>query len=309
MASFKILVISTILVTTTISFATGPGTATFVEDFRFGKQGKGFGEFNNPLALAVSADGVLFVVDSRNNRIQLFKNDGTFIKIVGGFGFEGDQFDLPTDIWVRSLINVYVADYNNQRIQRYDRQMNYIAELSSNPNWPEAFQFGQVLSCALNSQNELFILDHLENKVVKLNRNGQPERYFGLYDSGPGELQDPVQIDIFAEKFIIISDVGRKAVVVFDFFGNFIRLIQNDHFVAPAGLTTDDRFGILLVDEGARTVFHILPDLHTVKPLPMTLQQKLSAPRDIALLRFKDRLRCFLLDGNQVVVGSIVNRP
>ncbi len=39
----------------------------------FGKRGSELGEFNNPNGLAVSTDGILYVCDTKNNRVQCFK--------------------------------------------------------------------------------------------------------------------------------------------------------------------------------------------------------------------------------------------
>ena len=282
-------------------------TQQFVEHFRFGGQGQAAGQFNDPGAVALADDGTLFVVDSRNNRIQLFTPKGTFLKSVGGFGFDPDQFDLPVDIWVKSILNIYVSDYNNRRLQRYDRQMNYLAQLRSNPDWPEEFQFGEVLSCALNSQNDLFILDHQEEKVVKLNRDGQPERFFGTYESGAGELEEAVQLDIFRNRYLLISDVGLKAVMVYDFFGTFIKAITDSAFKHPGGLATQNRTGIFVADETAKAIFLIKPDLKTVVTVQTFLQQPFQRPRDIALTLLPDSTvtnNCFILDGNFVIVGK-----
>ena len=43
--------------------------------------------FNQPQALSISAEGILYVVDSGNNRIQLFDLRGKFLRTIGGFGF------------------------------------------------------------------------------------------------------------------------------------------------------------------------------------------------------------------------------
>ena len=297
---FRFVVLSWILITAQTNFA-----QTFVEEFRFGQAGQAEGQFSNPSALAVSQEGILFVVDSGNNRLQLFDLEGRFLRTIGGFGFEADQFDFPSDIWVKSLINIYVSDYNNQRIQRYDRQMNYIAQFSSNPNWPEEFQFGQVLSCAVNSQNDLFVLDHLENKVIKFNRNGQPERYFGQYDSGPGELYEPVQLEIISNNYLLVSDIGRKGVLMFDFFGTFLKIISDDRFVRPRGLACNDPALIFIADEGARQIFSYSISNDRLQTWTLILKKPLVAPQDVISFFFKKARRCVILDGNQLIWGRL----
>ncbi len=278
---------------------------TFVETFRFGQSGANEGQFNHPSAVAISDEGILFVVDSGNNRIQLFDLKGNFLKSVGGFGFEADQFDFPTDIWVKSLLNIYVSDYNNQRIQRYDRQMNFIAQFTSNPNWPQEFQFGQVLSCAVNSQNDMFVLDHLENKIVKFNRNGQPEVYFGHYNAGAGELIEPQQLDIFNNQWLVVTDLGQKALLLFDFFGNLLKVVQSKQFVRPRGLATHGSGVIAVADDGANRIFTYLPQSDSLQSWQFVLQKPLQMPVDVALFNVEKERHCVILDGNQVIVGSL----
>ena len=128
---------------------------TFIEKGRFGGRGSENGKFNNPQAIAISRENIVYVVDTGNHRIQLFDLSGEFIKSIGGFGFKDDQFDTPRDIWVNSIINIYVADYNNQRIQRYDRNMNFLNSFYSNEGEEIDFQFAEVPSCAVTSQNDL----------------------------------------------------------------------------------------------------------------------------------------------------------
>lgn len=274
----------------------------FIETGRIEGQGK---IFSHPQAIALSADDRLYVVDSGNNRIQIFDKRGQFLRTIGGFGFEADQFDNPTDIWTRSLINIYISDYNNRRIQRYDRRLNFISSLTSNEADAPDFQFEEVRSCALNSNNDLFILDHGENKIVKINRRGEKERSFGTYESGDGELQEPQQLDILKNQFLLVSDAGAKSVFVFDSFGNFIRRISDPHFVHPSGLCVLGDGSFLLADSEANRLFSISPDFSSVTAIPLKLSRPLTRLRDAAVLKTNKGALLYLIDGNQVIIGYL----
>ena len=88
-----------------------------IEDQRFGGgiAGSDLGQFNSPQAISISQNKIIYIVDTGNNRIQLFDLKGEFLKSIGGFGFTSDKFDRPMDIWVRSLINIYISDGNKNR--------------------------------------------------------------------------------------------------------------------------------------------------------------------------------------------------
>lgn len=259
--------------------------------------------FRNPQAVSVSVDGTLYVVDSGNNRIQLFDKRGRFLRTIGGFGFKTDQFDQPTDIWTGSLINIYVADYNNRRVLRYDRSLNFISSLESNEAYDSDYQFEEVKSCALNSNNDLFVLDHSENKIIKFNRHGQPERSFGAYESGQGELQDPQQLHIFQNKFVLVSDAAAKAVFVFDFFGTFIRSVSTEVLHQPSGICVLPDDTILLADSGVNALFLINQNFSTLTSLTLKIRKPLSNLADVACWQDNQQIYLYLIDGNEIIFG------
>ena len=77
------------------------------------------GQFNTPFGVAIDSSGNVYVVDSGNNRIQKFKNDGTFIRKWGTEGTADGQFKFPTNVAIGSSGNVYVVDSGNNCIQKF----------------------------------------------------------------------------------------------------------------------------------------------------------------------------------------------
>lgn len=282
----------------------------FIENQRFGSDETG--RFKTPQAITVSQNKIVYVVDTGNNRIQLFDLNGSFIKSIGGFGFTSDKFDRPTDIWVQSLINIYVADYNNKRIQRYDGNMNYLSTLTSNDGLDVQFQFYETLSCVVNSQQDLFVLDAGDNKVVKFNRNGQAERSFGDYESGDGQLIQPIQMDIVSKKYLIVSDIDLKAIMVYDFFGNFLKRIISNQWITPSGLSVTDQDEILVADPLAQKVFIISSDFTEVKEIGTALQKPFQKPQDIAYFSQKvtgEKIKkMYIVDNNHIIIGNFINQ-
>ncbi len=76
-----------------------------------GRRGAEPGEFNFPSSLSVSPDGILFVSDTLNFRVQLFDRNGA---VVGSFGQLGTGmagiFDKIKGIAFDSFKNVYIVD-------------------------------------------------------------------------------------------------------------------------------------------------------------------------------------------------------
>jgi tripartite motif-containing protein 71 len=82
--------------------------------------------FDNPRGIAADQNGDVYIVDSFNNRIQKFTQDGEFITKWGGEGSSEGKFDHPNGIAIDNNNNVYVADSGNRRIQEFTSDGTFI---------------------------------------------------------------------------------------------------------------------------------------------------------------------------------------
>lgn len=83
--------------------------------------------FNYPTNLAVAPSGDLYVTDGYGNaRVHRFSPDGNLLDSWGESGEEPGQFQVPHGIAISQDEIVYVADRENNRIQRFDMQGQFI---------------------------------------------------------------------------------------------------------------------------------------------------------------------------------------
>ena len=87
-------------------------TSELVFSHSFGSKGAGIGEFNQPMGIAIDYQGLLYVAELGNHRIQKFTPDGKFLP---QFGSCPGQLYYPTEIAVDNDL-VYVSEYSNSRI-------------------------------------------------------------------------------------------------------------------------------------------------------------------------------------------------
>jgi sugar lactone lactonase YvrE len=87
----------------------------FTKDGKFikawGKKGTGPGEFDIPHALAMNSQGLLFVGDRNNNRIQIFDQDGNFKQ-------QWRQFSRPSGLFITADDTLYVADSESESVAK-----------------------------------------------------------------------------------------------------------------------------------------------------------------------------------------------
>ena len=115
--------------------------------------------------------GNIFVSDIGLNTITKFDSTGKIIINIGGFGWEESTFDEPIDI-VTNTLSLYVADKNNNRIQRFDKDLNYISEFSGKKDNGK-IEFGYPTCIDISSIGDLYILDSDNYRILKFNLTGE----------------------------------------------------------------------------------------------------------------------------------------
>jgi DNA-binding beta-propeller fold protein YncE len=111
---------------------------------RVGEQPNTDSPFNGATDIAFAPDGHLLIADGYGNaRILEYSADGKRLKQWGTPGNGPGEFQLPHSIQVASDGTVYVADRENGRIEKFDREGKYLAEY---PN------MGRVYSLKLSGE-------------------------------------------------------------------------------------------------------------------------------------------------------------
>ncbi len=126
-------------------------------------------QFRNPVHCAeVSNDGLVYVCDRVNDRIQVFRKDGTFVKevfIAKRTLGDGSVWDIAfsRDPQQRFL---YVADGKNEKVYILDRQTLQILT-SFGDGGRQPGQFFAVHSIATDSKGNIYTTETYEGKRVQ----------------------------------------------------------------------------------------------------------------------------------------------
>ncbi len=168
-----------------------------------------YGSFLNAATFSAGSDGGLFVLDEGNSALTQFAADGSVVKTIGGKGWGNFEFDQPTGVCASFPLNIYVADYNNRRVQQFDRKLNYVQSITDQ-NLPSSFSAEfYPTACAMSSQGELFILETQGKRVLKFDQNQLFQMEFGSYSWGVGALSDPRDITMTPSDHVFVLDAHR----------------------------------------------------------------------------------------------------
>jgi len=169
----------------------------------------------------VDVYGNLFVLNADDNTLSLYDREYKRVAMVGGQGWDEGRFDRPSSVWARNGMDVFVADYGNRRVQRFDRVLRFVSLLGGVDAGGELPGFGYPTDVALSRLGELFVCDNDNKSVLKIGKSGSIEKTIGGYDAGKGRLLNPSRIEIGPRDNLYVLD-GRR-ILVFDAFGNFVR--------------------------------------------------------------------------------------
>ncbi|XP_071448657.1 E3 ubiquitin-protein ligase TRIM71-like [Hetaerina americana] len=82
----------------------------------FGSLGSQRGQLRSARGVAIDRMGFVVVADSGNARVQIFRPNGTLVRMFGGKGKEPGQFGYPTAVHVGPLFELFVSDATNHNV-------------------------------------------------------------------------------------------------------------------------------------------------------------------------------------------------
>jgi len=195
---------------------------TVAQSFEYSES---IGNFNRASSFYITANGLIYVSDSGSDEIILLDTLGNQMNTFGGYGWDENSFDDPADVFADPL-SIYVADNNNHKIKRFDKNLNFISSLYRRESEFLQEQFGYPLSCATSNQGDLYFIDSENKRIMKFDIFGNFILNFGGFDAGKYQLTNPKQLAISSWNYIFVID--GSDIVIFDNFGNGTNRISID---------------------------------------------------------------------------------
>lgn len=134
----------------------------------WGRAGSGPGEFNRAEGVAVGRDGRVFVADSCNHRIQVFRPDGRWQASFGRAGTGLGELSYPYDVCIDATGVQFVCEFGNSRIQVFGPGQDAVEVIGGPGSLPG--RFNNPWSIALDSHGNLYVADSQNHRVQKLVR-------------------------------------------------------------------------------------------------------------------------------------------
>ena len=216
------------------------------------------GQLDGPRGVLAGPRRALYVADSGNHRVQVVDLVTQQVRAVWGqsdpyatpqAGSAPGRLDEPWDLAADEGGYVYVVDYGNRRVQKFDATGRVLPALwetmAAGPRAPQ--EPAAIATTLVDGEERLLLIDRSDNAVLVYRTDGSfdaaaTERWQGV------AARATLAVDVVAdERYLYVADAGGR-VLVFNTEGTFLG-VSGFRRRAVAGLALDCE-GRLLVNPG-----------------------------------------------------------
>lgn len=196
------------------------------------------GRFQEPHDVAVGPDGLLYITDGRNHRVQVFAPDGRFVREWGSYcalyedGQPGcvdpdgpgplplgaGQFNEPWGIAVGPDGSVYVADLWNHRIQQFTADGRFVRawgafyRVAADPREQPGMFFGPRE--VVVHGDRVYVADTGNKRIQVFDREGRFVTAWGGAGIAPGQFDEPVGLAVLPSGDLVVADTWNRRIQI-----------------------------------------------------------------------------------------------
>jgi hypothetical protein len=165
-----------------------------------------------------------------------------FVGEWGGSGSGDGQFNEPHSIAAEASGYVYVSDYANHRVQKFDTLGNFIGwwggcndashvgsghwHAPGSPHQPESGsgngEFTYLHGIDVDSVGYIYVSDWQNQRIQKFTSDGSYVRQWGTAGSADGEFNQPTGIGVDPSGYVYVADTANHRVQKFTSDGDYV---------------------------------------------------------------------------------------
>ena len=202
-----------------------------------------------PVALALGGRDHLYVVDAGAHQILKFDRDGQFLVMWGSEGSDVDQFrfqladrcqareagdcrpDIGGGVAVDRQEHVYVADYGNHRILKFDHGGTFLARWGRQGSGPG--EFWRPSGIAVDGHDQIYVTDSDNHRIQVFDSTG---RFLTEWETlSWSDRVRGLVVDHQGQVHVAVADIGHGRILTLDRAGQFLARWTTDSETAGLG--------------------------------------------------------------------------
>lgn len=176
-----------------------------------------------------------------------------FVDKWGSSGSGNSQFSGAVAIAVDGTGNVYVADANNHRIQKFSGDGTFLLSWGTQGSGNGQFEFPRGI--AIDGSGNVLVTDTDNDRIQRFTPSGVYLSQWGTTGMGDGQFLSPRAIAVDGAGFIFVTEdaLASKRVQKFTSAGVFVTKwgstgSGDGQFAGPRGITVDDSGNVYVAD-------------------------------------------------------------
>jgi hypothetical protein len=174
-----------------------------------------------------------------------------FVTKWGSPGTGNSQFDFPHGVAIDNSNRVYVADFENHRIQKFNSNGNFVLKwgILGDGNG----QFNLPKGIAVDGSGNVYVADSQNQRIQKFSSSGTFMTKWGSSGTGDGQFNDPVGIGVDSSSYVYVAERLNNRVQKFTASGGFVNKWGSQgsgdgQFNLPTGIAVDNAGYVYVVD-------------------------------------------------------------
>jgi DNA-binding beta-propeller fold protein YncE len=185
----------------------------------WGSSGTGPNQFSSPYGVDIGSNGITYVADTANKRIQRLAADGSFLSIAWpqSYGLSSADY-FANRIEIDSAGNRYYL--LDSEILKCDSTGVALATIGYSGSGDG--QLANPMGIALDKSGNIYVADTGNNRIEIFSSNGAYLRQFGTLGSDNGNLKSPWGVAVDALGNIYVADKGNSRIQKFTNSGTYV---------------------------------------------------------------------------------------
>ncbi len=214
-----------------------------------------------PVGVEMGNDGNIWVgVHDYPNReyecLHEYTPSGTHLLTLGKGGILQGEFRRPNDLVFDNEGNMYAADTENYRVQKFDADGNFLKSWGIYGGNDGEFKYPARIAFY---DGYIYVTDYQRHCVQKFDLEGNFILSWGIFGGDDGKFCYPSGIAVDSNGYVYVADQGNNRIQKFDGNGSFIKKWGSNgysvgQFIQIVGLTVDSDGDIYVVDAGANLI-------------------------------------------------------